>query len=91
MRIVALSIGYLNRLNITESAVLLYCRFSLFLKDSISRLFRGRNSCRCFCVELVKLLQCRYFFVYILVLQEYWVLNTTYAVARGVRSFDSFH
>ena len=23
---------------------------------SFSRLFRGRNSCRCFCVELVKLL-----------------------------------
>ena len=30
--------------------------FSLFLKDLFSRLFRDRNSCRCFCVELVKLL-----------------------------------
>ena len=30
--------------------------FSLFLRDPFSRLFRGRNSCRCFCVELVKLL-----------------------------------
>ena len=24
--------------------------------DMFSRLFRGRNSCRCFCVELVKLI-----------------------------------
>ena len=30
--------------------------FSLFLRDPFSRLFRGRNSCRCFCVELVKFL-----------------------------------
>ena len=47
----------MNRLDKTESAAFLYCRFSLFLKDSFfSRLFRGRNSCHCFCVELVKLL-----------------------------------
>ena len=46
----------MNRLNETESAFILYCRFSLFLKDPFSRLFRGRNSCRCFCVVLVKLL-----------------------------------
>ena len=30
--------------------------FTLFLKGPISRLFRGRNRCRCFFVELVKLL-----------------------------------
>ena len=36
----------MNRLNKTESAVFKYCRFSLFLKDPFSRLFRGRNSCR---------------------------------------------
>ena len=29
----------------TESAVFLYCRFSLLLTDPFSRLFRGRNSC----------------------------------------------
>ena len=29
----------MNRLNKTESAVFLYCRFSLFLKDPFSRLF----------------------------------------------------
>ena len=46
----------MNRLNITESAVF-YCSISLFLKVLFfSRLFRGRNGCRCLCVELVKLL-----------------------------------
>ena len=40
VRIVALSIVLINRLNKTESAVFLYCRFSLFLKDLFfSRLF----------------------------------------------------
>ena len=29
----------MNRVNKTESAVFLYCRFSLFLKDPFSRLF----------------------------------------------------
>ena len=29
----------MNRLNKTESAVFLYCRFSLFLKEPFSRLF----------------------------------------------------
>ena len=33
VRIVALSIRSQNRLNKTKSAVFLYCRFSLFLKD----------------------------------------------------------
>ena len=33
VRIVALLLVLLNRLNKTESAVLLNCRFSLFLKD----------------------------------------------------------
>ena len=46
----------MNRLNKTESAVFLYCRFSVFLKDSffqiISRL-QQLSLCR---VELVKLL-----------------------------------
>ena len=47
----------MNRLNKTESAVFLYCRFSLYLTDPFSRLFRGGNSCRPLChVELVKLL-----------------------------------
>ena len=40
MRIVALSLVLMNRLNTTESAVFLYCRFSLILKDLFfSRLF----------------------------------------------------
>ena len=49
----------MNRLNKTESesAVFLYCRFSLLLTDPFSRIFRGRNSCRPLChVGLVKLL-----------------------------------
>ena len=44
----------MNKLNKIENSVFLSCRFSLFLKDPFSRLFRGRKSCRCFCVELVK-------------------------------------
>ena len=44
----------MNRLNKTESGVFLYCRFSLYLRDQFSRLFRDLNSCHCFCVELVK-------------------------------------
>ena len=51
---------YLNpcRRIITEKGIASYsvCRFSLFLKDPFSRLFRGRNSCHCFCVGLVKFL-----------------------------------
>ena len=47
----------MNRLNKTQSAVFLYCRFSLLLTDQFFRLFRGCNSCRPLChVELVKLL-----------------------------------
>ena len=33
----------MNRLNKTESAVFLYCRFSQFLKYPFSRLFAGHN------------------------------------------------
>ena len=50
VRIVALSrirdfpLVLMNRLNKPESVVFLYCRFSLFLKDPFSRLFRDRNS-----------------------------------------------
>ena len=62
-----------------QSIVFLYCRFSLFLKDPFSRLFRGRNTCRCFCVELLKLLHVHRYSVdisfHILVRQEYWVLG----------------
>ena len=67
----------MNRINKNESVVFLYCRFSLFLKDPFSRLFSGRNSCRCFWLELVKLLPVHRSNVdifYILVLHEYWVL-----------------
>ena len=39
VRIVALSVNSLNRLNETESSVFGFCRFSLFLNDPISRLF----------------------------------------------------
>ena len=46
----------MNRLNKTEPVVFLCCMFSLVLKDLFSRLFRGRNSCHCVCVELMKLL-----------------------------------
>ena len=48
-----------------------------FKKLNFSRLFRGCNSCRCFCMELVKLLPVHQYGVdifHILVLQEYWVL-----------------
>ena len=45
----------MNRLKKNESAVFLYYDFSLFLRYPFSRLFRVRNSCRCFCVKLVKL------------------------------------
>ena len=34
-----ISLILMNRLNLTESAVFLYCRFSLFLGDPFSRLF----------------------------------------------------
>ena len=46
----------MNRLNKTESAVFLYCRFSLFLRDPFSRLFRGCSSC----VGMVKHLRVQY-------------------------------
>ena len=51
----------------------------MVILNRYSRLFRGRNSCRCFCVEVVKLLPVRQYtveliFFHILVLQEYWVL-----------------
>ena len=79
----------MNRLNKTESAVFLYCRFSLFLRDPFSRLFRGGNSCRPLChVELVKLLPVhRYIvliFFHILVLQEYWVLTESRILLKPV-------
>ena len=41
MRIVAIPSVIMNRLNKTESAAFLYCRLSLFLKDSFFRLFTG--------------------------------------------------
>ena len=69
----------MNRLNKTESAVSLYYRFFLFLKDPFSKLFRGRNSWCCFCVEYVKLLPVHQYSVdifHISVLQKlYWILT----------------
>ena len=56
VRSVALSISSHNRLNKTESAVFDLVGSLYFGKIRFSRLFRGRNICRCFCVELVKLL-----------------------------------
>ena len=53
VRIVALSIISHEQIQKTESAVFDCCRFSLFLKDLFSRLFRGRNNRRCFCVGLL--------------------------------------
>ena len=48
------------------------------MKDLFLRVFRGRNSCRCFYVELLKLpSEHRYsvdIFFHILFYQEYWVL-----------------
>ena len=45
----------MNTFNKTDSVVFLYSRFTLFVKDLFfSKLVRGRNSLRCFCVELVK-------------------------------------
>ena len=48
-----------------------------FCRIHSSSLFRGRNSCRCYCVELVKLLPVHRYSVdifHILVLHEYRVL-----------------
>ena len=56
------------RLNKMEPSVFLQCYCSLFLRDLFSRLFRGRNSCHCFCVELVKLLPVQRYSVYVNVL-----------------------
>ena len=44
----------MKRLNKTKSAVFYNCRFSLFLNNPFFQIFRGRNSCPCFCVELLK-------------------------------------
>ena len=65
----------MNRLNKTESALFIYRRFSLFMKDPFFRLFRGRsvsvwswlNFSPCIDTELI--------FFHMLVLQEYWVLT----------------
>ena len=90
----------MNRLNKTESAVYLYCCFSLFLKDLFSRLLRGRNSCRRFCVELVKLLLVYQYSVSIFFFlysgpPEYWLLTETRIplkwVLEGVRIVAFFH
>ena len=45
------------------------------MKDPFSKLFRGRNSCRCFCVGLIKHLSVHQYSVYIFHIQEYWVLT----------------
>ena len=56
-----------------------------------SRLFRCRNNCRCFCVELVKFLPEACFdlvlvFFHILVLRKYWVLmENRIPLLEGVR------
>ena len=57
-----------------------------------SRLFRGHNSCRCFCVELVKLLPVHRYSVDIFsysgpsrILGSNEKQNIAYAGARGVR------
>ena len=60
----------MNRLKTTESAVFLYCRFSLFLKDPFF----------CCCAAWSWLNFSPYIdivliFFHILVLQEYWVLT----------------
>ena len=88
----------MNRLNKTESAVFLYCRSSLFLKDSFSRLFRGRKSCRCFCVELVKVLPVHRYNVDIFSYSGPWGIlksngkqNTAKAAARGRENRCTFH
>ena len=51
VRIVALSISFMNRLNKTECAVFFIVGSFYFQGILFSRLFRGRNSCRCFCVN----------------------------------------
>ena len=72
----------MNRLNKTESAVFLYCRFScrfsLFLKDLFFQIILRSQQLSLCCVELVKLLPIHRYRVdifHILVLQEYWVLT----------------
>ena len=53
----------------------------------IFRLFIGRNSCRCFCVELVKLLHVHRNSVdifHILVLHEYWFLTESRILLKSV-------
>ena len=46
----------MNRLNKTESAVFLYCRFSLFLKDPFFQFIKRSQQLSLCRVELVKFL-----------------------------------
>ena len=67
------------RLNKTESAVFFYIVGSLYFgRIRFPRLIRGRISCRCFYVKLVKLLPAHRYSVDIfhaMVLQECWDLT----------------
>ena len=84
----------MNRLNKTESAVFLYCRFSLFLKDPFflsQNIKRSQQLLLCH-VELVKLIPIHRYsgnIFHILALQEYWVLTESRIplkpVLEGVR------
>ena len=61
-----------------------------FCRICFSRLFRCHNSCRCFCVELVKLLPVHrysvdFFFIFWSLLGSDRKQNTAKAGARGVR------
>ena len=71
----------MNRLNTTEYAVFLYCRFSLFLKDPFFQIIKRSQQLSLFRVELVNFLPVHQYrrsvdiFFHIFVLQEYWVLT----------------
>ena len=69
----------MNRLNKTKSAVFLYCRFSLFLKDPFFQIIqRSQQLLFFFCVELVKLLP----------MHQYSVNIFSYSVPPGILGSD---
>ena len=66
---------------------MIYCRFSLFLKDPFFRFLRSRSSCRCFCLELAKRLPVHRYRVDIfhnVAFKQYWVLMESIILLKPV-------
>ena len=80
-----LPVVLMNRLN--KTAVLLYCRFSLFLKDPfLEKILRSQQLSLC-CAEKVKLLPFHRYSVDIFSYidhQEYWVLMESRILLKPV-------